>query len=417
MAPELLDMESYDAIVVGAGPAGGQCARELAKSGKKVLLAERNRDFSVNNYSSAGAPLEIMAMFHLPESVVSASWNKIMMHSSHKSQVWEAPERKGVIMDFMKLRSFLAQETKKHGGEYRLGFSYQRHEFLPGGDISVWFTDRNSRGLQNLQTKVLIDATGCERQVLASTVKNSHKNISATGIEYLVEVKPEVYKKYAEALSVYMGHKWMPQGYSWIFPMEANTLKVGVGRYFQNEDYVPHHKSYLYYMDVMMKECLGTADVPILDKHGKTIVYTYKQKDPHYDRNVIAIGDSVSTINPLAFEGIRHAMVSGRIAAKHILDRIDGRSDNFDGYVRELKQYFGYKWSLCELLMNIIYKEPKDERIDMMLAAFRRFSMDEMLDLSFHYKVGVAIKFLLGYMMTASLYRIKRMLGFKRHDA
>ncbi|MFQ5730117.1 MAG: FAD-dependent oxidoreductase, partial [Waddliaceae bacterium] len=119
-------MESFDAIVVGAGPAGGQCARELAHSGKKVLLSEKNRDFSVNNYSSAGAPLELMEMFALPESIVSASWNKIMMHSSHEKKVWEAPERKGVIMDFMKLRGFLADEVIKQGGEVRLGFSYQK---------------------------------------------------------------------------------------------------------------------------------------------------------------------------------------------------------------------------------------------------------------------------------------------------
>ena len=45
--------------------------------------------------------------------------------------------------------------------------------------------------------------------------------------------------------------------------MEPNKLKVGVGRYFQNDNYVPHHKSYHYYLDVLMKECLGTASKSI----------------------------------------------------------------------------------------------------------------------------------------------------------
>ncbi|MFQ5729297.1 MAG: NAD(P)/FAD-dependent oxidoreductase, partial [Waddliaceae bacterium] len=284
------------------------------------------------------------------------------------------------------------------------------HEFLPNGDVSVWFKDRNTKEWQNLQTKVLVDASGCERQVLAHSVKPQNKTLPATGIEYLVEVKPEIYQKYANAISVFMGHKWMPQGYSWIFPMEPNKLKVGVGRYFQNDNYVPHHKSYHYYIDVMMKKCLGGTDLPILDKHGKTILYTYKQKDPYYERNVIAIGDSISSINPLAFEGIRHAMVSGRTAAKHIVERINGNTDNFEGYVTDMRRYFGFKWSLCELLMNVIYKEPRDKRIDRMIETFRRFSMDEMLDLAFRYKLGVAIKFLLGYMIISSVRAIKNLL-------
>ncbi len=401
-------MDYYDAIIIGAGPAGGQCARELAAAGKKVLLAERNRDFSVNNYSSAGAPEELMGMFSLPEEIVACSWNKLMMHSSHEKKVWEAPERQGVIMEFSKLRSFLAKETKKKGGEYRLGFPYQKHEVQPTGEINVWFKNQKTNKLEQLQTKILVDATGFERQVLAKTVEHNGTTFPSTGIEYLVEVKPEVYQKWANALSVFMGHKWMPQGYSWIFPMEPNKLKVGVGRYFQNDNYVPHHKSYSYYLDVMMKECLGTSDLPILDRHGKTILYTYQQKDPHYDGNVIAIGDSVSTINPLAFEGIRHAMISGRIAAKHILKQLKGESKSFEGYVSEMKKYFGYKWRLCEVLMKIIYRQPKDENIDLMVETFKRFSYKEMLDLAFHYKLTNALKFLVGYISRSIAKTIKR---------
>jgi flavin-dependent dehydrogenase len=313
-------------------------------------------------------------------------------------------------MEFKKLRAFLADETMKQGGEVRLGFSYQRHETLPNENVSVWFKDRNSKELQNIRAKVLVDASGGERQVLAPSVKHRAKILPATGIEYLVEVKPEIYEKYANALSVFMGHKWMPQGYSWIFPMEPNKLKVGVGRYFQNDNYVPHRKSYLYYLDVLMKECLGGTDLPILDKHGKTILYAYKQKDPYYDKNVIAIGDSISSINPLAFEGIRHAMASGRTAAKHIVERLNGQSNDFEGYVTDMRRYFGFKWALCELLMNVIYKEPRDERVDRMIETFRRFSMGEMLDLAFHYKLGVAIKFLAGYTLTSGVRTLKDLL-------
>ena len=44
--------------------------------------------------------------------------------------------------------------------------------------------------------------------------------------------------------------------------------------------------------------------------------YIMGQKDPLYEDNVLAIGDAISTLNPMASEGIRHALFSGKISAK-----------------------------------------------------------------------------------------------------
>ncbi len=66
-------MEEFAVVVIGAGPAGGQCARRLAQQGIRVLLVEQHSDFSQNNYSSAASPLETMELFDLPPSVVARS--------------------------------------------------------------------------------------------------------------------------------------------------------------------------------------------------------------------------------------------------------------------------------------------------------------------------------------------------------
>lgn len=388
-------METYDAIIVGAGPAGGECARELTKAGKRTLLAEKANDFSVNNYSSAGAPLEIMSDFSLPEHVIGTSWNKIHMETTHNAHTWVSSERRGVVLDFSKLRGFLADESVKQGGELQLGTSYQSHE-LQNGNILVTLKDKD-RQRTTYKTKVLVDASGAERSVLAKQNYDKTKAVVATGIEFLVKVDPAIYQKYANMLSVYMGLEWMPQGYSWIFPMEANHLKVGVGRYFQNHTYVPHENSYQHYMDHMIQSCLGN-DVEVIDRHGKTLYYTYGRHDAHFDGNVIAIGDAVSTVNPLALEGIRHAMTSGRIAAKHILARLNGKTSDFKDYQKEMNRYTSFKWMLCEKMMNTIYRIPEDKKIDMLVSIFKGFTMDEMIDLSFHYKWQLILKFYTQYL-------------------
>lgn len=402
-------MEDYDVVIAGAGPAGAELARELAKAGKRVLLAERNRDFTINSYSSAGVPDELLANFNLPDDVIGTEWNKIEMHSSNNVQIWEQKEPLGVVLDFMKLRKFLAEDAVKHGAVLRFGFFCIGYEDR-GSEVIVRFKEQKEKQIREVSAKVLVDATGSERQVLAKSKGFQGNSFPSTGIEYLIEVPEQVYNKWANALSIFMGKEWMPQGYSWIFPMEPNKLKVGLGRYFQNDNFVPHEKSYTHYLNIMMEKCLGSTDFPILDRHGKTIVYTYNREDLHYDGNVVAIGDCVSTINPLAFEGIRHAMSSSRSASKHILDHLQGDTKAFEKYQKELHALFGFKWKLCESLMHIIYKEPNDENIDLMIEAFKGLTFKELFDLAFHYKFFSAMKFIARYTFLTTKHKVKSLL-------
>jgi digeranylgeranylglycerophospholipid reductase len=125
----------YDVVVIGAGPAGGHCAREVAMKGKKVLLVEKSKDFSVNNYSSGGAPAEFIKDYSLPETVIGTTWNKIALYTSSKSYEWKDTSYQGVVLDFMKLRTFLAEQVKQNGSEVLLNHAYHHHEERDGKTI------------------------------------------------------------------------------------------------------------------------------------------------------------------------------------------------------------------------------------------------------------------------------------------
>lgn len=49
----------FNVVVIGAGPAGCQCARSLAKLGRKVLLVEQHETFNKNDFSSAATPQKL----------------------------------------------------------------------------------------------------------------------------------------------------------------------------------------------------------------------------------------------------------------------------------------------------------------------------------------------------------------------
>ena len=44
-------MKRFDVVIIGAGPAGGHCARKLTQAGQQVLLVEQQETFSKNDFS------------------------------------------------------------------------------------------------------------------------------------------------------------------------------------------------------------------------------------------------------------------------------------------------------------------------------------------------------------------------------
>lgn len=382
---------NFDVIIIGSGPAGGSCARALSKNNKRVLLIEKLKDFSINSYSSGGAPIEIMDRYELPHELVSSYWDSFALYSTKNHCQWNSTENKGVILDFEKLRKYLAEDAVAHGAELQMHASYLNH-YEEKEKLHVEIKDHSTGLVKTIQTTILVDASGTDRAVLGAN-KNC-QSIAATGIEYHVHVDKDLYDQYAKTLSFFLGHHWMPQGYAWVFPIEENRLKIGVVRFFAQEQIVPHHPSLNHYQDAMLSSILGNRKYTVEKRHGKTIVYSYGQKDLRLKKNILALGDSISTLNPLAAEGIRHAMESGELAAHCICSYLENKS-TLKSYSSSIDKYCSLKWRACESVMHRIYGERKDQNIDLIVETFKKFSFEELLDLGFGYRYAKFAKFYL----------------------
>lgn len=393
-------MKKYDVLIIGAGPAGGQCARELSKEGYRILLVDKAKDFIENNYSSGGAPLDIMSKFNLPDSVVGTYWNTLRINSTRSKAAWTSTSPFGPILDFDKLRAFLVDDSVKNGTEFLLNTSYQNHQVYSHA-VEVYLKDLKTSTIYPVQASVVVDATGSERKVLARENYDKQQAILATGIEYHIHVDQGVYRKYSKALNFFLGHEWMPQGYAWIFPMANSSLKVGVIRYFQNKNYIPYEPSYKIYLERLLSLC---GSYQISDKHGKTIYYTEKQKDLRYQGPLIAIGDAISSVNPLGWEGIRHAMYSGHFAAYSIQSYLKKETNSLHSYDQTLNQYFGRKWFFSEKFMNHLFKAKKDSVIDRSVTSFSTMNNDEIMQVVFQYKFRHVFKAYFWYFLSRFMH-------------
>ena len=389
----------FNVVVVGAGPAGGHCARKLSQLGHRVLLIERYKNLNVNSFSSSGTPNETLTKYQIPESVVGSFWNEISIVTSNQTGKWRSPQIQGSVLDFAKLRSFLADETIAHGGEVWLNCLYVSHKIVAceKGDRTIVQVRRDRTDVV-VETRLLVDATGPNRSLMYANPKDQPELITGTGVEFLIEVDDAAYDRSANALTFFLGYKWMPKGYSWIFPMGDRRLKVGAGIVNLPHEFVREMQPLKHYIQLIIDEYIKPTEYSIVERHGGTVRYSLGLKDKYIEGSVIAIGDAVSTINFLGGEGIRHAMQSSEIAVKYIDRYLKGRVQNFEGYQQEMHQVFLKSWTLSEKLGLKKYLADSDRLVDRVVNYLRPLKLEDVVDILFYYKFEKASKGLGAYL-------------------
>ncbi len=406
-------MKSFDVIIVGAGPAGGHCARQLVGAGISVLLVEQHQTFEANNFSSAATPLETLTQFDLPESVVGSFWNQLVIVSTQVRKQWQSATALGAVLNFAKLREFLAGEVTKQGGEVWLGHRYLSHSSQEGETV-VMLKPQGKEPIA-VRTRVLVDATGAARSLMCPHRQQRPDYFTGTGIEYLIQVDDSTYQSCAESLIFFLGHHWMPQGYSWIFPMEPNILKVGAARYSgQHQIFKDNYPPIKQSIEVLIQDYLQIKDYHRLETHGSLLHYRSGLQDIYYRDNLIAIGDAVSSVNFLGGEGIRHGMASGQIASDYIQEYLADRLKDFAQYQTHLHQQFKRSWDISERIAKKVYLDYSDRRIDQGLAYLGTLELREVIDILFYYrfeKITKGVRRILWRKLTGFWQEIRQKLG------
>jgi flavin-dependent dehydrogenase len=377
-------MKRFDVVIIGAGPAGGQCARKLTQAGQQVLLVEQHETFSKNDFSSAATPLETLEKFNLPETVVGSFWQNLVIITTNVNQKWQSPTPLGAVFDFAKLRGFLATEVTNQGGEVWMGYRYIKH-FQENQNTIVELKQRSTGKIISVETQVLVDGTGPTRAVMYAKKAPQPNYLTGTGIEYLIELSQNDYQKYSQDLIFFLGHRWMPRGYSWIFPMGNNRLKVGSAQLNRSHEWVNQTQTLRSYLELLLTDYLTEIPYKIINHHGGMLKYCSGLEDIYYQDNIIAIGDAVSMVNMLGGEGIRHGMENANIAAGYIQDYLSGKITNFAEYRQEIKQTYTQTWNWSEQMGLSKYLQYSDQSIDKGVYYLKDLSLEDMMAILFDY--------------------------------
>jgi len=326
--------ERFDAVIAGAGPAGLTAALRLVGGGARVLVADAR--------ATIGAPLRCgEATFEDLFEIVGVEPRDGWIRRRGLRQRFV--ERSMFVIDRSVVERELADITARRGAEVLAGTSVTAVSGFDGGGREV--TLRSRRGERRVHARCVIAADGVSSSVARQAGVDTylHPDAVCSGLAYIVTGARLMYpyQGYIERLPA--PFPAIPY-YFWVIPHADDTANVGL--YLPGRDGARARS-------LLERMIAGTDAIA-----GGTIVQTVVGIVPDtppierpYADGLMICGGAARMILPLSAGGIAPAAISGKHAAKTLLD-LDGApatADRLTGYRTALEPLYsliGNKWKL-----------------------------------------------------------------------
>jgi digeranylgeranylglycerophospholipid reductase len=374
----------FDVVVAGAGPAGGQCARDLAARGYDVVVLETESEAEFprqSNKSTAGTFHEMLAAFQVPDSVIQNYTESVVLESPNSYFV---QDRSGAVLDFAAFKRWLVDAARNQGAEIRFDSRVSTPIMDDGEIIGV-----ECAGGERVYGDVIVDATGPSAPLAkALDIGTLHRENQAIGIDYELEgldLDCRGYADLTDTMMLRLDHDIAPGGYSWVFHTGADTAKVGLC-YIQNERHREQAEDGMRiddYLDRWLDEDprFQNAYRPDDSETLRGSAHIQMPTQLHTD-NFVSIGDTVPTIDPLWGEGIHKGMQSGRMAAVAVDSCLsspnqDTSAEGLAMYERLWHEEVAPNMRARLLLTELLYLAP-NERYDTLMDNLRRMGPETL---------------------------------------
>jgi geranylgeranyl reductase len=298
---EEADMEKFDAIVIGGGPAGATAAHDLAQAGRSVLLLDRAGRIKP---CGGAIPPRLIRDFAIPDDLLVARVRAARMVAPSDKQV-DMPIEGGFVgmVDREHFDEWLRERAAAAGAVRRDGF-FLRVEDAADGSALVTYRQAGEETERQVAARVVVGADGARSAVAKQAVKGAEKMPCVFAYHEIVR-SPAAGFDGARCDVYYQGHL-SPDFYGWVFP-HGQTTSVGSGS---------ARKGFSLRGSVgALRQAAGLAGVETIRREGAPIpMKPLKRWDN--GRNVVLAGDAAGVVAPASGEGIYYAMVGGRLAAE-----------------------------------------------------------------------------------------------------
>ena len=315
-------MDVWDAIVVGAGPAGCAAAFDLAVAGQSVVLLDKS-DFPRSKACAGGLTAKaVKTLRYSIEPVVRAAVRRIQLESEGLSTSLRSREPICVMTVRAEFDEYCLGKTIAAGAAFRK-ISAVREIVRSENGVQVTTADSTYRA------RFLIGADGASGQVRRLCGEGTWFSAG-----FALEVQTSMPKGEVD-LTFDFGS--VPRGYAWVFP-KGNHLNVGV--YSQSCAAGLTRSGLLRYVQERLGvEAADHVTGQYLGMGAEACGVDYVRAG--FRDRVLLAGDAGGFADPLTGEGIYGALLSGQAAAGAILAELRGdgaAAEVFAGNVRGYRQ-------------------------------------------------------------------------------
>jgi digeranylgeranylglycerophospholipid reductase len=299
--------ESYDLIVVGAGPAGCTAARYAAASGASVLVLEKDRDVGYPVRCGEAVSHEGVIQFIEPDSKwIASTVNRFRLIAPNGKYVEPKLDGAGYILERRLFDYALAKVAAEEGSQIiTKAYAYDLLRDADGNacGVKVLLKDEPIE----IRARIVIGADGVESRVGRwagiDTACSIHDMESCAQMTLSgIEVEPD-------RLDFYFGSSIAPVGYLWVFPKGKNSANVGIGISVE----AAKHQSALQYLQQFVEEHFPSAAVLTQISGGVPCAKTNKVL---VKNRVMLVGDAGHQVNPTSGGGIISGMIGGMMAGQ-----------------------------------------------------------------------------------------------------
>jgi geranylgeranyl reductase family protein len=328
-------MKVWDAIVVGAGPAGCACAYDLADAGKQVLLLDKTEFPRVKACAGGLTMKTVRALRYSIAPVVRQNVDSMVLEERDSSRI---PVRKRksicVMTERSELDAFCLSKTIKAGAVFRRARGISGIDQNADG-VAVTAEDEVVRG------RFLIGADGVNSQVRRMT---SDGDWFRTAFAIEANLPRDARKE-----DLVFDFAPVMAGYGWVFPKRDH---VNVGLFSFDKDERLNRSRLSAYIAQRFGE--GAQAEKFIGQHAGFGAAQHRVEN----ERVFLVGDAGGFVDLLTGEGIYGAVVSGQAAAAAVLADLEEKATAKETFIR-LTENLRKNLHIAERVAMSFYANPE----------------------------------------------------------